>query len=249
MEKKQQMKWKSKKRSLNEGSERKGSQKKKENGTQLSVPSTTESKVHVANFTTTSSSCTRKRAQRANQCLPRSPKGWTNYTPPPKNATPKQKSMVSKLQIEQLSSFIITTTTTITIQLHWHGHWGEQSGSSIESLEDIKKRWCFSPDAPKVLNMDRYTLNRSKKRKVKRLTSKPKLFKEQWQPKVNQFLEEKSRIMPNKKDTVIINGKCVAKRRLLTTKYEAYQNFIKVHPSYNKTLWLSANLYPKTSEN
>ena len=55
--------------------------------------------------------------------------------------------------------------------------------------------------------------------------SKAKQYKALWQEKLNSFLADNSRHMPNKKDTILVNGKLVAKRHFLTTKLELYKKF------------------------
>ena len=62
----------------------------------------------------------------------------------------------------------------------------------------IKKQLSFIPEA-NSLYANKYSLNRYRKRQkqVKRL-SKTKSSNEKWQRKIDDFLETKSRIMPNK---------------------------------------------------
>lgn len=63
--------------------------------------------------------------------------------------------------------------------------------------------------------------------------SKTKQLRNEWTPKIQQFLEANSRVMPNK-DTILINGEHVAKRHLLTSKFEAYRSFKKANTDFPK---------------
>ena len=51
--------------------------------------------------------------------------------------------------------------------------------------------------------------------------------------------------MPNKKDTVLINKRPVAKRHLLSSKLMIYKNFKKDHPSFTKSFSTLTRLIPK----
>ena len=50
------------------------------------------------------------------------------------------------------------------------------------------------------------------------MTTKTQKYRAKWKNTIVQFLEDHSRVMPNKKDTIEINGERVAKRHLLTSK-------------------------------
>ncbi|CAC5415740.1 unnamed protein product [Mytilus coruscus] len=75
--------------------------------------------------------------------------------------------------------------------------------------------------------------------------SKPKLFRAKWRGKLESFLEDNSRIMPNKKDTVLIDGEQVSKRHLLCSKRQTYEKFIKQYPSFNKKFITFIGMIPK----
>lgn len=52
----------------------------------------------------------------------------------------------------------------------------------------------------------------------------------EWTPKIQQFLEVNSRVMPYKKDTIWINGEHVTKCHMLSSKFEAYMRFQTANP-------------------
>ena len=52
----------------------------------------------------------------------------------------------------------------------------------------------------------------------------------EWTPKIQQFLEVNSRVMPYKKDTILINGERVTKCHMLSSKFEAYMIFKTANP-------------------
>lgn len=53
--------------------------------------------------------------------------------------------------------------------------------------------------------------------------SKVNAAHKKWDEKLHRFLEANSRVMPNKRDTILMFGKRVAKRHLLLPKYKAYK--------------------------
>jgi hypothetical protein len=75
--------------------------------------------------------------------------------------------------------------------------------------------------------------------------SKPTAVREKWKPKIESFLEANSRLMPKKKDTVLINGEQVAKRHLLRTKYEAFRKFVSEHLGYPRKFITFSKMIPK----
>lgn len=79
---------------------------------------------------------------------------------------------------------------------------------------------------------------------VKRL-SKPVQFRQQWRGKLEDFLEENSRVMPNRKDTVLIDGKRVAKRHLLSSKLETYKKFKRQNNNFKRKFTTFNKMIPK----
>ena len=51
--------------------------------------------------------------------------------------------------------------------------------------------------------------------------------------------------MPNKKDTVLINGEVVAKRHLLCSKREAFSRFMELHPEFPRKFTTFRKMVPK----
>ena len=75
--------------------------------------------------------------------------------------------------------------------------------------------------------------------------SKAKQYKALWQEKLNSFLEDNSRPMPNKKDTILVNGKFVAKSHLLTTKLELYKKFRKENKDFKRKFVTFLTMIPR----
>ena len=102
----------------------------------------------------------------------------------------------------------------------------QKVGSPKKDSEHVKRKLAFanSNDSGKK----KWGIERYKKRKQtqhKQNMSKQNAYKAQWQDILIDFLEKHSRVMPNKKDTVLIQGKPVAKRHLLCSKLELYRKF------------------------
>ena len=111
----------------------------------------------------------------------------------------------------------------------------------------VKKQLSFSEDAQLMYkdgrSLKKYLSRKSKQ--LKRLGTKPQIFRMKWQKRVVEFLEENSRVMPNKKDTILINGNPVAKRHLLITKFQAYRNCTQSHPDFGRKLSTFVKMFPR----
>lgn len=141
---------------------------------------------------TATKASTRKRAQRVRQHLPESPGASANTVSHLiRNATPRRKSKlmnfnvsdnIGKLQIEKLQE---------TLHIN-------KVGRPSREFRNAKKQLQFS--SGELWNQNK-TVNLYRKRKehqVKRL-SKPYQFRQQCRSKLMDYLEENSRVMPNKK--------------------------------------------------
>jgi hypothetical protein len=51
-------------------------------------------------------------------------------------------------------------------------------------------------------------------------------YRKEWKTQIEEFLEDNSRVMPNKKDTILIMGQHAAKRHLLCSKQESFFSFL-----------------------
>lgn len=91
------------------------------------------------------------------------------------------------------------------------------------------------------------SLYRYKKRKneQQKTPSKPHMFKKSWMPKLKSFMESHSRVMPNKKDTILLQGKPVAKRHLLCSKKVLYKKFLEMHPDFRRKFTTFRGMIPK----
>ncbi len=163
---------------------------------------------------------TRKRAERAN--LPKSPDGWSktiNHLI--SHATPSK--------IESLSDLVADSDIEMTTKQREGCSKSDSvadSGSAIADLpiikelakvgrpkkvnDQIKKKLFSSPEASRVFPTNKKNVDRYQRRlKKKRLHPKGKAqsHRENWQPKIIEHLDFHSREMPNKKDTILVDGK------------------------------------------
>ena len=95
----------------------------------------------------------------------------------------------------------------------------------------MKKKLAFSKANRQGIaarNLRRYICR--KLAQEKRVKANPH---QKWEARIESFIEDNSRVMPNKRDTVLVDGQRVAKRHLLCSKYEAYMKFKKIHPDYS----------------
>ena len=181
-----------------------------------------------------SAAAIRKRAQRLRNSLPEDPKSWAEtVTHVIKNATPRRKSMLPN----QMPSYTEEVSEALNLK-----HIGRPSKEHL----NIKKKLAFTQNASHVCGSKR-TLRQYKARKSVqgKTLSKAKQYKALWQEKLNSFLEDNSRPMPNKKDTILINGKVVAKRHLLTTKLELYKKFRKENHEFKRKFVTFLTMIPR----
>lgn len=108
----------------------------------------------------------------------------------------------------------------------------------------VKKKLAFSKDNTMWNSKRSYKQYFARKNKATAM-SKPSSFKKIWTPKVEAFLTDNSRVMPNKKDTIIMNGKPVAKRHLLCSKRELFNEFKKVYPNFGRSFTVFYRMIPR----
>lgn len=91
---------------------------------------------------------------------------------------------------------------------------------------------------------NKMSLQMSRERKTDRpkRVSKAHMFKKSWMPKLYSFLDFNSKVMPNKKDTILVEGK--PKRHLLCSKRELYKKFKQMHPDFKRGLTIFRNMIP-----
>ena len=60
-----------------------------------------------------------------------------------------------------------------------------------------------------------------------------------WDPRIATFVENHSTTMPNKKDTILVNGVRKAKKHMNVTKYKLFKLFCEKYPDYDRcyTTW------------
>ena len=90
------------------------------------------------------------------------------------------------------------------------------------------------------------SLYRYKKRATEQQKRPTKLhmFKKSWMPKLKSFLDSYSRVMPNKRDTILLQGQPVAKRHLLCSKV-LYKKFLEMHPDFGRKFTTFRGMIPK----
>lgn len=71
------------------------------------------------------------------------------------------------------------------------------------------------------------------------------MFKKSWMPKLKSFMESHSRVMPNKKDTILLQGKPVAKRHQMCSKKVLYKKFLEMHPDFRRKFTTFKGMIPK----
>ncbi len=172
-------------------------------------------------------STTRKHAQRAKQVLPNTPISWSKtlnhliHTASPgrkKNLQELQKGNGRPAEEWMIGPFALSKV-----------------GRPTKQNAVVKRKIAFTCGAKTAFKSKR-NFNRYKKREVGKTFAKSKaeIYNERWKPKIETFLEENSRVMPNKKDTIKLNGQHVAKRHLLCTKYQSFRMFKEKYPEYNR---------------
>ncbi len=182
---------------------------------------------------------TRKRVQRLRKRLPNSPSTWVETVSHLiKNSTPRRKQgLMSEISPDSPPSAVDPPQE---INLRKVG----RPRKEFSNTKRILVKAAVDKEnltAAQLKSMRRY-LRRDAQVKPKNLS---KLYNHEWQPSVNIFLEENSRIMPNKRDTMVIMGKRVAKRHLLITKKQAYNQFKATHPNYKKKYRTFCKAIPK----
>jgi hypothetical protein len=188
-----------------------------------------------------SSPRTRKRAERCREKLPSTPDGWSKtMTHLIRNATPTRSgALLNSILCDDPTMTSGVKQLAETIELN-------KVGKPKKEYATVKKQLSFCDNAALVYknkkNIARYQSR--KKRELKRLHTKPQLYRIQWKDKVHDFLNENSRVMPNKKDTVLIDGHPVAKRHLLMTKYQAYKSFKLSHPDFTRKFTTFKKMIP-----
>ncbi len=103
-------------------------------------------------------------------------------------------------------------------------------GRPKKQLAEAKKRLMFASATPNNKTKQQYL--RRKKHQTTQVSKTMKCH-DQWKAKLDNFLENNSRIMPNKRDTILpSNGSRVAKHDLFNTKYQTYAKFKAEKPHY-----------------
>lgn len=171
----------------------------------------------------------RKSAERVRRHLPNTPTRWVKTIKQVlKSATPrKQMLMMSEINKEtELDANNIEDILDI-----------QRVGRPQKKNEEVKRKLEFQKGSSKGNGTKRWNNTRYKKRKQEQetcRTTKPNAYKARWQEPLISFLERHSRVMPNKKDTLLMKGKPVAKRHLLCSKLELYRMFKKENQGFSR---------------
>jgi len=175
----------------------------------------------------------RKQVQRCKKTLPIDSEEWAetiNHLV--RNATPRRRSRLN------LEDAIIRETADLTNTS------GTDKGRPSKSRRTVKRHLANTPAAERIWS--RKSLQQFHRRsKAQTTPSKTKVFQKSWKNKLDDFLESNSRPMPNKKDTILIDGKPVAKRHLLGSKLDLYKRFKKQNPSFDRRFVSFLKLIPK----
>lgn len=163
----------------------------------------------------------RKTAERVRRSLPESPRAWASTIKHiVKNATPKR---LSHLQDKQTDGTNESHNVEETLDLN-------RVGRPTAENSNVKRKLAFSSRKQHLAGKKKWQLSRYKRRKEAqhdRKMTKPQAYKAAWKDRLTNFLETNSRVMPNKKDTVLINGNPVPKRHLLCSKLKLFRKFKK----------------------
>lgn len=154
----------------------------------------------------------RKRAERMHLHLPESGQEWaTTLSHVIKNASSKRRSLLFENEKRALNK---SSDLDQTLNIN-------KIGRPSKEHEAIKRQLAFPNEAETFWNNKR-SLKRYCKRQKAQLKhlSKSKKFREIWKDKIETFLSENSRVMPNNLDTVKISGKVVPKYHLLASKLQ-----------------------------
>ena len=108
----------------------------------------------------------------------------------------------------------------------------------------MKKQLAYSDDGDKLWSCKKSLMQYKRRSQVKRL-SKAKKFRASWKGKVDSFLKKHSRVMPNKKDTILIDGNPVAKHHLLCSKRELFHLFKTENPTFNRKFTTFCGMIPR----
>ena len=215
----------------------KNSRKRKKDKKEVGLNKDLESNQKIENRpvnVSDSGSSLRKRAQRTKKQLPQSPNAWASTLKHIiKNATPRRKGLLDwNINDENIDEVLNITKV----------------GRPQKSVEKAKRSLAFAENTlPNAIwtkkSLYQYK-RRTKKTQVKRIT-KPEAVRRQWESKIESFLETNSRVMPNKKDTLLINGERVAKRHLLCSKHEAFRKFVSEQPEFPRKFSTFSKMIPK----
>lgn len=182
------------------------------------------------------SSTIRKRAERVRNTLPENSEAWASTMEHLiRNATPKRRSLL----LTSDSGSTMSTPLSKMLEIN-------KVGRPNKDSEKVKKKLAYTSNSEKLWNKKK-TLNQYKSRKASQLKrlSKAKVYKESWKVKFETFLNKNSRVMPNKKDTMKMDGKSVPKYHLLCSKRELYKRFKAEYPVYGRKFTTFCKMIPK----
>lgn len=182
----------------------------------------------------------RKQAQKAKISLPEDSEEWANtMNHLIRNATPRRRSMVNLNRDLKESTEVSKNPTELKDMFGVN-----KVGRPRNSIQRIRHQLAYS-DVSNNLWATK-SLGQYKRRnriEMKRL-NKVEAFRKKWQHKMESFLEDHSRIMPNK-DIILVEGVPVAKRHLLMPRRELYKLFKEKNPTYNRKLSTFKRQIPK----
>ena len=214
-------------------------QKRKENTTKAtSISPLYSTAVSTSMSPPYSSPRARKRAERIRDKLPKTPKSWANTVNHIIRNAPKETQSLLLDNVQESEVEQDTTANKI-------GLTGKPGRPRSE--QTLVKKQLFSNLSP-TTNIPKRSVNqylRRKTRQMKRSPTKSQKCKIMWTTKVEQFLIDNSRCMPNKKDTILIDGIPVAKRQLLSTKYKIYMSFKESHPHFSQSFTTFRRMIPR----
>ena len=157
-----------------------------------------------------------------------------------RNARPRRKSMVNLNRDSRESTEVSKNPTELKYMFGVN-----KVGRPRNSIKRTRLQLAYADVSNNLWatkSLGQY--KRRNRTEVQRL-NKVEVFRKKWQHKMESFLEDHSRIMPNKKDTILVEGVPVAKRHLLMPRRELYKRFKEKNPTYNRKFSTFTRQIPK----
>ena len=178
----------------------------------------------------------RKQVERASKALPQKSESWAHVvTRIIEKATPKRKSMLKFETDDQDAVGNVVGARKV--------------GRPRKEIATVKRKLAFSGNVSAWKSPKVHAQYKARKLVQLKHISKRNVHRETWKKDLDAFLEDNSRKMPNKKDTIKINNQEVAKRHLLSSKVELYKKFKNKFPNFDRNVGTFLKMIPKNYRN